>query len=231
MANPKLPRSPFGNDPTSRASGWRQRLGWLAVAAAGLAVVGWKLFQPRPTVPPASPPPEPPPEPAEEEEEVHYADGRIEHPRVRRETRDVRVGVLFGIIIGLACLFAIHISVVWWYFWWLAGAQAVQKESPYPLAPKLSARLPSRPRLEQIQFLAGDTSGLVAERLAAEEKVLRSYGATDDKDFVHIPIEQAMRLAAPRLAVRKEPPSAVHDQGLLDGGEPNSGHVFAGGRP
>lgn len=226
--NPSLP----GRDPAppTGGPGWRRVLEWSALAALGLAAIGWKVLhaRTRPEPSPATSKPEPPA--PDEPEEIHYADGRIVHPRVQRETRDVRFGLILGILLGMTCVGIVHLILVWRFFWWEAGTQAMRKESPYPLAPQLSTKLPPSPRLEQIQFLSGDTSGYVQKQIAAQEKVLHSYGTTGEQGFVHIPIEQAIRLTAEQLPARQHPPSAAHDGGLLDSGEPNSGSRFSGGR-
>ena len=46
----------------------------------------------------------------------------------------------------------------------------------------------------------------IDKRLAAQEKMLNSYGPTEEKGFVHIPIQQAIEAVADKLPVRKQPP-------------------------
>ena len=106
------------------------------------------------------------------------------------------------------------------------------KKSPYPLAPGFSRKLPPEPRLEQLDRLAGIDNADVAEKLAEKEKALDSYGPTEEKGFVHIPIQQAMKAVAGKLPMRKEPqgPTAA-DNGLLDAGQSNSGRIFRGPSP
>ena len=87
---------------------------------------------------------------------------------------------------------------------------------------------PQKPRLEEVDRLAGIASENVYLRLAAKEEYLSRYGETAEKGFVHIPIRRAMETLAGHLPVRKEQPAATKDNGLVDSGASNSGRMFRG---
>ncbi len=146
---------------------------------------------------------------------------------VRYEPKDIRLGCLLAV---MAAGILVMVSVgggIWWFFWWQAGVERVENQSPYPLEPALSQPLPPEPRLEQINRMAGVESSDVTQRLAAQEKVLNSYGPTDEKGFVHIPIQQAIKAVAGHLPVAKRSPAqSGHASGLVDSGESNSGRMF-----
>ena len=95
--------------------------------------------------------------------------------------------------------------------------------------------------LEQVDRMAGVETPKVYDRQAAKESLLHSFGSNkDEKDFVHIPIEQAMKLLESKrlennqwenkLPVRAAPPAdqAWRQEGLYDSGESNSGREFRG---
>jgi hypothetical protein len=149
---------------------------------------------------------------------------------VRYERKDIRLGCLLAVIVVAVCVLATLGYGVWRFFWWQAGVQEAMKRSQNPLAPGLSAKLPPEPRLEQLDRMAGVASSDVYHRLAVQEKQLNSYGQTDEKGFVHIPIQQAIKTVAGTLPVRKQlPRQAAGDHGLIDSGESNSGRMFRGG--
>ena len=69
----------------------------------------------------------------------------------------------------------------------------------------------------------------VAKRLGDEQEELNRYGASEEKGFVHIPIQEAIKATAGKLPIRKQQPSeAVKDNGLIDAGQSNSGRMFKG---
>jgi hypothetical protein len=149
---------------------------------------------------------------------------------VRYERKDIRFGCLLAVMLVAAGVVAVLGYTVWRFFWWEARSQDARNRSAYPLrAP--SIQLPPEPRLEQLDRMARTEGADVYDNLAADEKQLNSYGATDEKGFVHIPIQKAMQTIAGQLRVRKQSPgSAATDNGLLDSGESNSGRIFRGER-
>ncbi len=157
------------------------------------------------------------------------ANGETEDTAVRYERRDIRFGCLLAFMLVVLCIMASLGYGVWRFFWWQNSARQEAGRSPYPLAPAASKQLPPEPRLEQIDRLAGVENSDVAKRLAGQEKVLNSYGPTEEKGFVHIPIQQAIKATAGTLPVRKPSAEATaKDKGLVDSGESNSGRMFRG---
>jgi hypothetical protein len=162
-------------------------------------------------------------------EKFQQPDERIEHPDVRYEATDIRFGWIFALIIAGCCVAATHYFLVWKFYGWQRGVQATNKASPYIPAIIPSSQLPPEPRLEQLDQLAGVESSNVFNRQAAKEKLLRNYGPADDKGFMHIPIQQAIKKIAGQLPVRKEPQKQINkDAGLIDAGQSNSGRMFRG---
>jgi hypothetical protein len=155
-----------------------------------------------------------------------------EHSEVRYEPRDISfAGIL---IVALACC-AVGAGV-------LVGVRALYRvtvESRRPTGaatfPGLhgpSVDLPPEPRLEQIDRLAKTPASNVSRWEQGEEKQLETYGPSDEKGFVHIPLDRAMKLLAGRLPTRKASDKPKFpDRGLVDDGASNSGRMFRGGQP
>ncbi len=153
-----------------------------------------------------------------------------EHGAVRYERKDIRVRLVVILVLSAACFAAVDYFVIWQFFGVRKRIQEATNVSPFPNTPPVSSQLPPEPRLEQLNNLAAIKSTNVYDRLAAQEKILQSYGPTDDKGFVHIPIEQAIEAVAGHL--RKQPGGgARNDSGLIDSGESNSGTMLRGGNP
>jgi hypothetical protein len=169
-------------------------------------------------------------EPYSGEEEIRYPDGRIEHPLVRREQTDVSVRGIAAALLAGCCLAALLFYLMWRFFFQPElRLQAEIKRSRYAIPTIAPLKLPPQPRLEQLHWLEGQESSNVYERMQARLKVLDSYGPTSEPGFVHIPIDKAMELTAGQLPVRKQPPpQPAKDNGLVDGGGPNSGRMFRG---
>jgi hypothetical protein len=167
----------------------------------------------------------------DEAEEICYPDGRIEHPLARFEPKDIRVGWLVVLLVGVCCFAATQYYLIWRLFWYQAHAQERVKTSLYPWSPAGSTAMPPEPRLEQVDRLAGVDSSDADKQRVAQEKVLRSFGPTGDKGFVHIPIEQAMKAVAGKLPVAKQASPSRAANGLLEAGQSNSGRMFRGSSP
>ncbi len=164
-------------------------------------------------------------------DEIRHPDGRIEHPSVRYEHSDASFRAIALIILASIGLGILILGAVLAFFYDYRLYQAEIKQSPYPLAPTPSTALPAEPRLEQIDRLEGIQTPNVYERQASREEILNSYGDTPQKDFVHIPIEQAMNMLENKLPARAAP-SAEQAQkagGLVNAGESNSGRMFRKG--
>jgi hypothetical protein len=227
------PKRFAGHIETPPAGGfWLTRFIWGILAFVGLLTLV-RCLRGQPAAPGASEPsPATHPSPATTAkrvgpEKILHPDGRIEHPTVRYETRDIPFGWILALLL-LACgIAAVHYYVIAKFFWAREGSLATERKSPYPLMPQPSSQRPPEPRLEQIDRLdhvpAADAFGLEEPR----QKALRRYGTTDERGVVRIPIEKAIKVTADKLSVRKTPwPHTEKASGLLDGGEPNSGRVY-----
>ncbi|MEN6452030.1 MAG: hypothetical protein ABFC96_16190 [Thermoguttaceae bacterium] len=150
-----------------------------------------------------------------------------EHAEARYERRDIRLGCLLAVMLVALCVVVSLGYGIWRFYWWQADVHAEAGRSPYPMAPPLSSRLPPEPRLEQLERMQGRERANLSKRLVDQERLLHSYGPTDEKGFVHIPIDEAIKYTADRLPVRRTPQGrASHDEGLVDSGESNSGRMF-----
>jgi hypothetical protein len=170
---------------------------------------------------------------ADSPQEIRHPDGRIEHPRVRYETSDVRfhwvlLVLIAAVLIGAAVLFAVRLFLEDRQ----QRAEAMLRPR-YPLADQQSRTLPAAPRLEQLDRLAGIESNSVQTSAGLNERLLGSYGPTPDEGYIRIPIERAIELVVPRLPLRKpsEEFDATKENGLVDSGEPNSGRLLRGANP
>lgn len=187
----------------------------------------------QPETPPSGPATDPLPSPHHPDPpEVRHEDGRIEHPTVHYERRDVWVAAVFAVIAVAVLSAPLGAWLILEYFWgWQHHEQRV-KQSPYALAARPSIQLPLTPRLEQVGRASGDTEPDVFYRLADKEAILHSYGQALEPGYVHIPIERAIELVVDQLPVRaKAPPDAYKADGLLDAGESSSGRMFRGKKP
>jgi hypothetical protein len=231
---PDPPALPPPDEPEPNSAGWRWVMR-LIITALGLTAVVNFLRRRAPTGGPAAPVPAPPmpatvPVPLGDNEEVHYADGRIEHPLVHYERRDVSFGWVLGLIIGtIGLAFVLH-YVVWVFLLrYLGYESAIKKLPPDSMASVPVNGPPREPRLEQIERVEGNATADVFRRMEVREEALNSYGLLpDEKGYVHIPIDEAIRLLANKLPVRKGR-GAEGDRranGLLDWGESNSGRLF-----
>jgi hypothetical protein len=161
-------------------------------------------------------------------EEASGADAELEHPSINYERRDVPFRwVLLVAIIGVS-VGAVIFGLVYAFFRADTERLASRRESEFPLAEHPSNELPARPRLEEVDRLAGDAREDVYQRLLAKEDQLERYGETQEKGFVQIPIRRAMESLAGQLPVRKQPQGPSKDNGLLDSGASNSGRLYRG---
>jgi hypothetical protein len=169
------------------------------------------------------------PGPGQPEESDHYPPGGLEHPSVRFDPSDVKFGWILGLLIsGVICAVIVYVAI---YFFWAGYAAHEErvKRPEFPLATE-NGRLPPEPRLEQLNRMAGDEESNVYLRLRDKEQILHEYGQVPGvKGYVRVPIEQAMDYLAQdgRLPVRpQEAKEGKRQNGLVAGGEPNSGRLF-----
>ncbi|HEX3997863.1 MAG TPA: hypothetical protein VHX65_04875 [Pirellulales bacterium] len=160
-------------------------------------------------------------------EEIRHDDGRIEHPSVKRESKDVWPARIITILLCCVCVGGLDFFVVWHFFLHDESKEAAIKASTYPLAPAPSIALPSEPRLDPLNRMVGNEQANVFQTQLDDLAQLNQVGPAKEQGFVRIPIQEAMKLVVPRLPVRKQAdPAAGKDNGLRYGGGPNSGRVF-----
>jgi hypothetical protein len=150
------------------------------------------------------------------------------HPSVRHERSDASFGWVLGLIVGSLGLAALTFWLLLVLVHRYQDYQAASKRSSYPLARAPQEGLPPEPRLEQLDRLQGIEGVNVRERQISKEEILGSYGSTSQEGFIHIPIDRAIRLLENHLPVRKETPPGDRrrENGLVNGGESNSGRMF-----
>ncbi len=137
-------------------------------------------------------------------DEINHPDGRLEHPSVRREPTDAQFSLILGIVVTAVVLLLLIFGMVHRFFFHERDRLNQERMSRFPLAPEPSRALPPEPRLEQLDRLAEVTISDVGVRLQAKEAALNSYGPTQEKGFIHIPIDRAIQLLAGRLPARNE---------------------------
>lgn len=164
-------------------------------------------------------------------------------PAIRYERKDISLRWILMLVAGATCLIVVQLTVTWWLLEADRQRHRELMKSSYPVAPAPSTTLPPEPRLEPLDRYAGVESSNVFLRQLAYERTLHSYGTTGEEGFVHIPIEDAMKLAAGKLPVRAETPAPEQpgneknaagpstrpppkDNGLLGWGDANSGRVY-----
>jgi hypothetical protein len=146
------------------------------------------------------------------------------HANVKYERKDIRLGWIVGLFLLLGGFVLCMLFVMLKFYWYQEDLEKKIKGSTEALAPAL----PPEPRLEQIDTLAGVEASNVDARLAAQEEKLNSYGPTDEKGFVHIPIQRAIETVADKLPARKPPPNGVASNRPVTGGAANSGRMIRG---
>ncbi len=204
----------------------RRRPGWLARLLGGL-VAAVVIFRGA-TGPPARDGGEPPGPPDRPEEGNHHPTGGLEHASVSYEHSDANFRWIIGLILGAMVFAAVVHYVILRFYYDYAGYEANIKRSQYPLATD-NGRLPREPRLEQVNRLANIEKGNVYLREEVKEEVLHSYGSLPGEEgYVRVPIERAMDFLAEgnRLPARRQAERGKKQNGLVDGGQPNSGHLL-----
>jgi hypothetical protein len=148
---------------------------------------------------------------------------------VRYEHRDVGFWAVLLVAV-VACVVGGGIFLVVRGFYWVALDSRPEGQPTAFAAPeKPTSQLPPEPRLELLDRLEKTPASNVAKWEQGEEKLLETYGTTDEKGFVKIPLRRAMETIADHLPARKEADRPkFRDKGLVDAGESNSGRMFRG---
>lgn len=173
-------------------------------------------------------------------DEVTHSDGRIAHPNVSYERTDASLGWIVGLIVGAMGFAAFVHWIMLVFFYDYKGYQADIKRPNSPLVSP-SDPTPPRPRLEQVdrEFDKDKPANVLETDIMAMEatklRVLESYGLTEQGDYVHIPIQEAMAMVGKDPAKHNAPyrnklspelqKTAKWQRGLMDAGESNSGRM------
>ncbi len=137
------------------------------------------------------------------------------------------------IVAVVSCLVGAIVFVLVRGFYWAAlESQPPAPATTFTAPEKPTEQLPPEPRLELLDRLQKTPASNVSRWEVAEEKSLATYGPSDEKGFVRIPLKDAMEIVVGQLPARKtadEP--KFPDKGLIDAGESNSGRMFRGVSP
>ncbi len=149
---------------------------------------------------------------------------------VRYERKDIRLRWLLLLLVVATLATVLVLYGAWRLLWWQEGAKEAAEEPTSRWAPGLVEKLPAEPRLEQLERMPGAKPG-PSKSLADKETALHRFGRTAEKDYVHIPIDQAIKAVAGKLPAGKRRPETAAAGGLKEAGESNSGRVFRGPQP
>lgn len=153
-------------------------------------------------------------------------------PDNRYEERDVSFRAVLIVAIASGVIGAVIFFAVRGFYWAALESRAGGGGTALTPGEKPTEQLPPEPRLELLDRRQKTPPSNVSRWERGEEKTLETYGPTDEKGFVRIPLERAMDALAGHLPAR--PASEVpkfHDKGLVDAGESNSGRMFRGAKP
>jgi hypothetical protein len=147
---------------------------------------------------------------------------------IRFEERDVRFRwVLIVAVVSSVIGGAIFVLVRGFYQ--VALESRPEGQTPFASRETPTSQLPPEPRLELLDRREKTPASNVAKWERGEEKSLETYGPSDEKGFVRIPLQRAMQIVAGHLPARKDVDRPKYkDRGLVDGGESNSGRMFRG---
>ena len=141
-------------------------------------------------------------------EQIQYEDNDLFNPETAHEHSDVPVRPLFWFVIGFI-IFAVisHFALYFLYKAFVKGERSRMDPPQTQVSRPANADVPqNQPLLQPFPrevepFLQTPVTDLHDMR-AAEEKVLRNYGWVDKQNgVVHIPIDEAKKLLAARMAV------------------------------
>ena len=157
-------------------------------------------------------------------QQVQHPDGRLEHPTVHRESRDASLRLVLAVLLGGLLVGGAAGFATWRFVMPEQGGQRRSYNSYAP--PPLATELPPPPRLDPLMLKEPELREPRPYGIEAVERLHR-FGPTDEAGFVHIPIDQAIELTAGTLPAPKSLPNdTVKDQGLVGGGESNSGRLY-----
>jgi hypothetical protein len=145
------------------------------------------------------------------------ASSESEHHRaVDFDGSEIQLRVVVGVLLGIAVVFA----MVGWGSWRLLNAAARPgRQTVQPHYRDPDERMPAPPRLQPL----GDQTLKPQYEMQAR---LSRYGRTDTEGFLHVPIDDAISIAARQLPASKQTTRQGRQFGLFNGGESSSGRVY-----
>jgi hypothetical protein len=157
-------------------------------------------------------------------------DARRRHRGVQYDTTDISLRGVIVVLVGIAAVFVGLATAARW---------ALESQAPANAPPGAATTyrmptepLPAGPQIEELNLLTGDVAANVFDAQLAQEKELDSYGPTPEDGYVHIPIDEAMKLEAAKLPAQSQqppqpqPPVGAKSFGLVGAGESNSGQLL-----
>lgn len=156
-----------------------------------------------------------------EKRKLEKARQEPKHPDVQYEQRDIHLPAILFVLTVIAFCFVLVASFSWYILHQYETPADRRMQATYttPEEP-----LPAEPILEPLQ--PQRRTDPFAQQLKMEQE-LHSYGKVQEEGYVHIPIEEAIKVAVSKLPVRKDAEqSSSKNHGLVSGGEPNSGRLF-----
>src|SRR5580704_5534268 len=140
-------------------------------------------------------------------------------PPVRPENRYEETDASFQgvIIVAVAgcCIGAVVFVIVRGFYWAALESQPPARATTFTAPENPTEQLPPEPRLELLDRQQKTPASNVSRWERGEEKALETYGTSDEKGFVRIPLQEAMHIVVGQLPARKS----------------NSGRMFRGGAP
>jgi hypothetical protein len=157
-------------------------------------------------------------------QEIRHTDGRIEHPLVKLEAKDLSLAGVVATLIAIAILF---IAVDFAARALFKNQQGREMERfAVPAGRSAGEELPRQPRLEPFEPKLPAAESFAAEARDLEGQ-LHSYGAAEDSEFARVPIEVAIQRTATQLQSNKSGSSdSNRRERPLVSGDANSGRVF-----
>jgi len=155
--------------------------------------------------------------------------GEAKNAKVHFEPTDISLRGVLIVVVVAGLLMPLHQFCMMMFFQHEERSERVGHPAELPRTMDENGVLPVEPRLEQLDRLAGIATPDDGRQQMLAEATLNSYGSTQDKEFVHVPIHWAMEQVVSRLPVNvSKSHGPVSNRGLLDAGEPNSGRMFRG---
>jgi hypothetical protein len=152
-------------------------------------------------------------------------DDKSAHAEVDYDRSEASLLGIAIVLLGIASTFGIAVLIAFWFV--DAHKPAIEANPSLSSYGATSTLLPPEPRLEPLDSARGGPQGNGFARQLAMEHLLHSYGRTPDASFVHIPVEEAMKLAISKLPAQpRTSAQTFKSYGLVEGGESNSGRIY-----